>query len=572
MPELTYYSTDGKWCNYTLKGGTLIGRAPETDLQLLDRLISKNHARIDLNADGQYVLTDVGSRNGTTVNGKLVQGPVVLQAGDEIGMGNHLLRFVGDKRQNPATKLSQRLDDEDESGEKTTRNELPTSGEMSAGPSHSIRQPISDTRFLPENKIESVDDLRRDYEKLRVAAELAQEAIVVFDLDKLLGIILDKAFQIFNADRGAILLRDERTNQMTVRVAMSRDKKPIDNYKISETLFDEVISEQSAVLSRDALRDCRFIGSQSIVLDNVRSTMCVPLIYDDKVEGVINLDTQLITGAFKEKDLQILTGFARQAAMNIQRNRMIENANRQAIVQENLKRIIPAHLIHDVLSGRIKLEKSGTRRVATVLFADIRGFTSMTEQSSPETIVHLINDYCEKMVECIFKHEGALDKFVGDEVMAVWGTGVTCDDHAQKAIECAIDMMTAIEELNEQRQKLKENTIQIGIGIATGLMIAGYMGSTQAMSYTVIGDTVNLGARLCGAAQPGEILINKDAWLAVHEKTPCITLPPMMVKGKQAPIDIYRVKTNQEPLESSFDVYCSSVLSAVSLAKEDAKA
>ena len=578
MPTLVYYSTTGKWCEYTLTAHTTIGRMPDQDLQLLDRMISKSHAEITLESNGAYMIRDVGSRNGTTLNGEPLEGCRRLRDGDEIGMGAHILKFVdrdADRRSASAAVIDPSLSD---SQIRNTPQSMTSHGNAfhssdSCIPglrssSHSFRQRISDSRFLPEYEITSLDVLRRDYEKLRVAAELSTEAVGVFELDKLLAIILDKAFQIFNADRGAILLKDPKTGEMTVRTAMTKNRIPITSYKISETLLDEVISEKSAVLSGDALQDTRFSGSQSIVVDNVRSTMCVPLLHDGNVIGVINLDTQITTGAFKEKDLQILTGFARQAALNIQRNQMIEAMRRQAVVHENLRRIISPHLLDDVLSGKIKLEKSGTRCDATVLFADIRGFTHMTEQSSPEEIVALINDFCERMVECIFRHDGALDKFVGDEVMAVWGANVQNQDHAVEAVSCAIDMMSAIKEMNDERVRKGKEKIAIGIGVASGMMIAGYMGSTQAMSFTVIGDTVNLGSRLCSAAQPGEILINSDCWKSVKDRIPSIPLPPMMVKGKQSPIEIYRVETRTtSECEDAFEMYRSSLHPSMNLAK-----
>lgn len=568
MAILLYYSTSGKWCEYTLKKRTSIGRLPTQDLQLLDRMVSKEHAEILLEPDGRYMLYDLHSRNGTLVNGQLINAPVRLIDGDEIELGSHILRYVeqnADDDSNHDTRISQGIDFDSHPSDIDAFED-----QFVDRYSHSIRQHMEDARFLPEDEIASIDVLRRDYEKLRVASELAAEAVSVFDLNTLLRLILDKAFQIFNADRGAILLRDEETGTMSVKLALTRDKIPLHNYKISETLLEEIIHEKNAVLSRDALQDNRFSSAHSIVCDNIRSTMCVPLMYDGDVKGLINLDTQIATGAFKEKDLQILTGFARQAALNIQRNKLINSMKRQAIVQENLRRIIPPHLINDVLDGKIKLEKSGSRHHATVLFADIRGFTRMSEENPPEEIVALINDYCERMVECIFKHEGSLDKFVGDEVMAVWGAGMPVQDHALHAVRCAIDMMAAIDELNEERQIQGKPRIAIGIGISSGIMIAGYMGSTQAMSYTVLGDTVNLGARLCSSAQPGEILINREIWETVHAHVPCTPLPPMMVKGKTSPIDIYRVVSRATtPCEDAYELYRSSVYPCQVLAKED---
>lgn len=547
MPKLRYFSSEtSKWKEFKLGVHTRIGRHPDSTLQLLDRLISKEHAEIFLTEEGVYEIHDVGSRNGTLLNGEPVTTtPQVLHDGDELTLGNHVLRYYDtDVEMNSCDEM-----------EKTSREaNIARSGEyarMAASaekkeakypemPTAMIRKRMEEP-FLHESKIKSEESIRKDYEKLRAAVELAQEASQVTDLDKLLEIITDKALSLFNADRIAILLRDDVNSTMKTCVAMTKSHKPIENFKISGTLLDEVILEKSAVLSGDALADQRFSGSDSIIFENVRSTMCVPLIVVDEVMGVINLDTQLMTGAFTEKDLTILTGFARQAAVLLHQSMMFAKDRQNAIIRNNLRRIIPPHLVDDVMSGKFELEKGGRRIHSTVLFADIRGFSNMTEQNEPETIVNMLNDFFEKMVACIFHHEGSLDKFVGDEVMAVWGLGVPIKNHASQAVLCAIKMMEAVKELNRSREALMLPCFQIGIGIASGMMIAGYMGSTQAMSYTVIGDTVNLGARLCAAAQPGEILINGDAWLGVQGQIESMALPPIMVKGKRGPVDVYRI-------------------------------
>lgn len=559
MPKLRYFSSEtSKWKEFKLGVHTRIGRHPDSTLQLLDRLISKDHAEISLTEEGLYELRDVGSRNGTLLNGDPVLTPKILADGDELTLGNHVLRYYDeDLYVDPHESLDkssreslERLSSDSNprqldkvlAGDRfipSSKDAIPPLGNQDM-PTASIRKRMGEP-FLHESQIKSEERLRKDYEKLRAAAELAEEAAQASNLDALLNIIIDKAFALFKADRIAILLRDDVQSPMRTRVAVTKGHKPIHNFKISATLLDEVILDKSAVLSGDALSDQRFSGADSIIVDNVRSTMCVPLIVADEVMGVINLDTQFMTGVFTEKDLTILTGFARQAAFLLQQGLMFEKDRQNAVIRNNLRRIISPHLVDDVMSGKFELQKSGRRINSTVLFADIRGFSHMTEQNEPETIVNMLNDFFEKMVACVFRHDGALDKFVGDEVMAVWGLGVPIEDHAAQAVLCAIEMMEAVDELNRQRESMMQPCFKIGIGIASGMMIAGYMGSTQAMSYTVIGDTVNLGARLCAAAQPGEILINGDAWKGLNGRAEGMGLPPIMVKGKRDPVEVYRI-------------------------------
>ena len=533
MPKLIYFSTNGKWMEYPLGERTTIGRHPDQDLQLLDRMISKSHAEI-VCISGQYIIRDLGSRNGTLLNDETISGDTILHDGDEIGIGNHVLRFSSHGENEPESEPVF------DASSKERREEYSLFGVHKP-----IRHRMKTGLFLPEREIRSDREIREDYEKLRVAAELSAEASTVFDFDALLNIIIAKAFRLFGADRAAILLKDD-SGCMQTRIAVDRGGKRIGHFKISETLLEEMCEEKSAILSGDILQDERFSSSNSLIVDNVRSTMCVPLLYEDEVLGVIYLDTQLVTGAFVEKDLLILTGFARQAALSIQQRRMIEEMRQNAIIRDNLRRIISPHLIDDVMSGKIALQKSGRRTYSTVLFADIRGFSRLTEQNEPEMIVNLLNDYFETMVECVFRHDGALDKFVGDEVMALWGVNVEVENHALLATRCALDMMEAIGKLNRKREARLLPPIDIGIGIASGVMIAGYMGSTQAMSYTVIGDTVNLASRLCSAARAGEILLNDDAWYAVEGRVSGQSLPPVMVKGKKEPVAVFRIFTQQD--------------------------
>ncbi|MBQ1926077.1 MAG: FHA domain-containing protein, partial [Proteobacteria bacterium] len=258
MPKVIYFSTSGKWQEFPLGPHTTIGRHPDQDLQLLDRMISKEHAVISLSTDGHYVLTDIGSKNGTFVNDEPVNGSRVLCDGDDIGIGNHILKFIDPPQVVP----------QPEQDDVSTTKELSTSDVMSQLQAfhsvQSIRQPVSDTHFLPEAQILSEIALRQDYEKLRVAAELSATAAATVDFDELLNVIIDKAFQLFKADRVAILLRDE-SGEMRTRIAVDRAGHPIHHFKISETLLEEVILEKSAVLSGDALQDQRFSSSNSLV-------------------------------------------------------------------------------------------------------------------------------------------------------------------------------------------------------------------------------------------------------------------------------------------------------------------
>jgi adenylate cyclase len=179
--------------------------------------------------------------------------------------------------------------------------------------------------------------------------------------------------------------------------------------------------------------------------------------------------------------------------------------------------------------------------VATVLFADIRGFTAMSENMEAAEVLQMLNEYFEVMVEIVFCHEGTVDKFVGDEIMVIWGAPVAHNDDPARAVRAALDMQGALGEFNRTRQSEGEPTIQIGIGINTGDLVAGYIGSTRTMAYSVIGDVVNTAARMCSSAAPGQIIISEDTLKLVKDDFEVTRLDPIRAKGKSKPLHTYNV-------------------------------
>jgi len=180
------------------------------------------------------------------------------------------------------------------------------------------------------------------------------------------------------------------------------------------------------------------------------------------------------------------------------------------------------------------LKIGGERKVATIMETDIRGFTSMSEKMEPEEVVSLLNTYLDKQTEVIQSYGGDIDKFIGDAVLAVF----TGEEMADNAVQCAIKIQKEINTLN---QSLGKNTM-IGIGIDTGPLVMGAMGSKDRMDFTVIGDHVNTSSRLCDAALPGEVIISENTEkLLKGENYQLKQLDPIQVKGKEEPIKIYKV-------------------------------
>jgi len=203
--------------------------------------------------------------------------------------------------------------------------------------------------------------------------------------------------------------------------------------------------------------------------------------------------------------------------------------------------------VYDQLVANPELARlGGQRREMTVLFSDIRGFTTVSELGQPEEIVAILNEYFTSMVEIVFAHRGTLDKFVGDMVMALYGAPLDDPQHAQHAVETALAMSRELNRLNRKWATEGRPTLDIGIGISTGPMIAGNIGSEAIMSYTVIGDAVNLGSRLesLNKQYGTRIIISQATREAIPDRYAFRSLGEVVVKGKTKPVTIYEVKEN----------------------------
>ena len=517
MAKLIVISSDERQ-EFELAPFNSIGRHPDNTIQILDRIISKEHAQVHRTGQG-YTLRDLSSLNGTFIRGDRVN-EISLSDGDEITMGSTRLLFV------------------DKAPQEDALHRVTIAPGLTE--SH-IRQRIAadSTEFLPEKKLANETVLRRDYERLRIGHELAKSIGSELDLETLLSKILIKAFELVGADRGAILLADE-SGEMVPRIVRTREGKD-ENIVLSKTVMAEVKDNKAAVLSSDATMDSRFSSAHSIIMQGIRSTMTVPLLHRDELLGIMHVDSQIATNAFTEKDLQICTGMAAQAAIAIQNAHQAARIETEEKTRAQISRLIPPSVVEQVVKGELTLEKGGRLTEITMLYSDIRGFTAMSDGRPPGEVVNMLNEYFEVMVEVLFQHSGTLDKFVGDEIIGLFGAPIPLEDAPFRAICCALDMLSGLEEFNRTRAAENQAPIRIGIGINTGKVITGAIGSSRALQYTAIGDAMNVASRLVNLAKPGEIIISEDTYLQLRERVECVALPPVKVKGKAEQQKVLRV-------------------------------
>jgi adenylate cyclase len=535
MP-LRLISPDGTKA-YDLRDGVplIVGRAPTCDLPVFDPTISRRHA--ELTSDGTVLLLrDLGSSNGTFVNGaKIEKGKARID--DLLAFGKVGFRLEAFGAPTPSASLPSI---ERPTIGATIVRQIPmrdTSAAMSSlnlpatAPGGLTRAIVSPLSAPPSDKSQ---------QKLATLLEVSKGLTRAVDVDTILDKIVGYAYGTLEVDRVAILLIDEH-DELVPKIA--RDKRGGDVPRsVPQSIARQAVVEKVALLTDNAGEDERF-GGQSIVMQQVRSAICAPLIgSEDRVLGVLYVDNPSITHRFSDDDLEFLVAFAGIAAVAIENSQFAERIRREGIVRSNFERYFAPQLAARIADSVEATKLGGDKRPVAVLFSDIRGFTALSETMNPDAMATLLTEYFTEMVECVFRHGGMLDKFIGDAVMAQWGAPLGNPDDADRAMQAAIDMMTALDELNVRWRKEGRPTLEIGIGLNHGEAFAGNIGSERRLEFTVIGDTVNTASRLCSAAGAGEILLSEEMRKALKSPPKLTKRPPMELKGKSQPVPVYRVK------------------------------
>jgi adenylate cyclase len=250
----------------------------------------------------------------------------------------------------------------------------------------------------------------------------------------------------------------------------------------------------------------------------IRSAIAAPLWRGDGVEGLICADTTLQTQAFDSFDLDLLSALGNQVAMAIEQSRLQQSVVDQQVARRRLERYHSPAVVERIrASAGAKETLVAEERDVTVVFADVVGFTSRCETMEPRAVAELLNRYFSKMTQVIFHHEGTLDKFIGDCLMAVFGAPIETPDHARRAAEAALEMRVALDQLNQPLAE--DERVQFRVGMHSGRVVAGDIGSVLRSDYTVLGSTVNLAARLeSSVASPGQIIVSETTLAGLGER------------------------------------------------------
>ncbi len=486
----------------------VVGRGLDSHIQLAHASVSRTHAEIYRDEGGVQV-RDLASGNGTFLAGTRVQtGYIPL--GETVAFGSVTFRLVAVEASTPPPPLS---------GATILRER---------------RIEAPDRSPIAELGTERVHNPER---KLALLLEISKRLAHVAELPALLDRIGELVFEVTEADWMAILLTDEE-GELISRLTRNRrgDTSPRD---VPRSIVRRAVAERVALLTHNAPEDDRF-GGASILLHSVRSAICAPLVGGEgAVHGVLYVDNVTATHRFGDEELDFLSAFSGMAAVAIENSKLSERSRREAVIRANFERYFAPRLAERIASSPEAVRLGGERKTVAVLFSDIRGFTALAETLPADAMASLLSEYFTVMVECVFRHGGALDKFIGDAVLAQWGAPIGAADDPDQAMLAALDMLQELQRLNAAWRAANRAELQIGIGLNVGEVFAGNIGSERRLEFTVIGDVVNVAARLCSIASAGEILLTEEMRRALAAPPPLRQRPPVALKGKTGLVPIY---------------------------------
>jgi adenylate cyclase len=486
---ITYSYLSGPLQRFESEADTIIlgrlWRNQPVDLDLTpDNTVSRRHARLTCE-DGAFWLEDLGSTGGTWLNEQKITAKTQLAPGDKIALGQTLLEVL--------------VEPEPLASEETMPEGFLTSS-VSAGDSPSAL-------LLAAASLEIVK------RRLTAFYELGAALGTVDTVEALLKTVVQHLCRaIPRAQRGALLLQDDQG--LLPKAYVPEDQKP----SISFNLARLAIEKHEAFTWRRSAAEAADQPFDSVVLHGTHSAMYAPLIWKGEVLGVVFVDNTQTGSAFDDDDLRLMMAMASQAAMFVKNHALQQDLRRQEVVRSNLLRQFSpqvAERLQRMLQEPGDWQLGGKRaEPVTILVSDVRGFTALSADVDPGDVVEWLNELFSICIPIIFKYNGTVDKYVGDSILAIFGSPEPDDRQWEHAVRASLDMQQAILAQSDKWQSRNLPVFQVGIGIHTGPVLHGFIGVAERMEYTVIGDTVNRAVRYCDGAGRGEVVISP----AVYER------------------------------------------------------
>jgi adenylate cyclase len=520
MARLIISSPDGKRGVLEITRPVVtIGRGGANDLVLEDSSVSRLHAVVKQRQDGSVVIADRGSTNGVQINGAAIDGETTIHSGDVAAIGAFEIQFES-------------VDDV-------------------AFDVHSAQMPAALAELLaaPAAAPEELEKLQRENYLLRLLYDAGTVLHAKASQEEISEELVNLAFRIEGVERGYCMLMNERgqvISQSEVRFRRQRQlPRPAGSsaprINLSRAIFERIRAERVPLLINDLRSDERFQASESALHAGVRSAMCAPLLAQNRLFGMVYVDNLDKSDAFTQEELNIFALLASQAALAMASIAGQQKLARHAAHRAALERFLAPELV-EMIASNPNLSLGGVNQKVSVLFADIRGFTTISETLPPDQVVEILNAYFTRIADVIFDHSGTLDKFLGDGVMAVFGAPISKGNDAANAVRAAIEIQRLVAEMARDAAARSWPEIHVGIGINTGLATAGNIGSPKRLDYTVVGDTVNVAARLMAAATGGQILISDSTAKELDSTFKLGGRKPVLLKGKSKLVPVASVR------------------------------
>ena len=392
-----------------------------------------------------------------------------------------------------------------------------------------LRDVLSQFAGVEMEKKAILQETLEKYREINLLYKTSEVLGTQLNMDDVLKLLLKQALKATKSSGGSIMLINEFGELVPLATSgqFSSGGEELPRCTISEGVLEKVMKTGDPEIVSDV--DEPHSGAKSI--------LAVPLNANEKTLGIINLYNKT-SGAFDARDEKLVCSLASQAAIIVKNAELTED---KRMLRETFHKYVSEEVLDLVLTrtGNIPLE--GNSAVISVLFADIRDFTSMAEGMVPNEVVRLLNKFLSSMVEIVLKHRGTLDKYTGDGFMALYGTPINVEDHAERAISSALEMTSTLRRLQED--SLLPKDLKVGIGIHTGEAVVGNIGSTKRMEFTAIGDTVNIAARLETMTKElrADILTSHETYQRTKERFLFNSLGELNIRGKTKKLKLYSV-------------------------------
>jgi adenylate cyclase len=543
MARLIISSPDGKNGILELNKPLItVGRGNANDLVLNDASVSRFHAVVKLRENSIFI-ADRGSTNGIVLNDQKIGKETELKDGDVALVGLYRLR----------------LENVDDKGLQVRRGEWPSTlnNLMRERPQQQVTLPRSGDTHSNEliDLASRVKKLERENYLLTVLYEAGKALSSKLALEHICEQVISLACLIEGVERGFVMLFDERgevakQTEVRYRDPASAGSRP--QIILSTRVLELIRKERQPILIDDVSADERFTGSESLKISGLRSAMCAPLVGKEQLFGVLYVDNLEKASAFTQDELNVFALVAAQAGAAVDNAMAHEKIAQQSLQRSALERFLSPEVVEMVVANP-DIRLGGVNQEVTVMFADIRGFTTMSETMEPARVVEILNEYFTRVTDVIFDNGGTLDKYIGDAVMAVFGAPISKGNDAAAAVNSAMQIQRLLIELNRDAAAREWPELRVGIGINTGNAIAGNIGSPRRLDYTVVGDAVNTAQRLMSNATGGQILISESTAKKLGKTGKTIDLerlPEMKVKGRSEAVPVFRVNWVEQSAET----------------------